>query len=339
MNEKSTRAKKVIKKKIDIKDIEFNVEVKDLDIDYSSSSNLDHMDSFKDNIVNNSNKPISTGFKELDKNLGGGLYQGIYILASIPSLGKTTFAQQIANNMAKNGQHVLSFTLEMGKNELLAKDFSREMTLLAHNSNIRDFNITGLQVEQGIFPQNLFNATELKMQNQLKYLTYIENSSNPDVGTIRYKIRDYISEFGRTVIIIDYLQIIEPYESGIDIREAIDYNMSHLKMISREFNIPIVILSSLNRYNYMNSFGFESIKESGFIEYTADVILGMELYGIEDLDSKKSVNEKRLILEGLKNEEPRKIEIKCIKNRKGSSSFTTRYLYYTKFNFFEECND
>lgn len=84
------------------------------------------IDSFKRHIAETANiKPISTGFKNLDNILGGGLYAGLYIIGAVSSLGKTTFSLQIADQIATSGTDVLIFSLEMATNELIAKSVSR----------------------------------------------------------------------------------------------------------------------------------------------------------------------------------------------------------------------
>ena len=69
--------------------------------------------------------PIPTGFSSLDNHLNGGLTEGLYFLGAISSLGKTTFALQMADQIAEQGQDVIFFSLEMSKYELVAKSLSR----------------------------------------------------------------------------------------------------------------------------------------------------------------------------------------------------------------------
>src|SRR5690606_222457 len=90
------------------------------------------IDEFIEEINKNMNTSgISTGFDNLDQSLGGGLYAGLYTLGAISSLGKTTLALQIADNIAANGYEVIFFSLEMALAEVLAKSFSRISAELA----------------------------------------------------------------------------------------------------------------------------------------------------------------------------------------------------------------
>ena len=82
---------------------------------------------FKNDIAKSKDTPvISTGFEILDDKLDGGLYPGLYVIGAISSLGKTTLVLQIADQIAKAGQDVLFFSLEMARNELMAKSISRQ---------------------------------------------------------------------------------------------------------------------------------------------------------------------------------------------------------------------
>ena len=84
------------------------------------------MQSFIDGIADSVDTPfIPTGFKKLDSVLDGGLYEGLYIVGAISSLGKTTLITQITDQIAQSGTDVLIFSLEMARSELIAKSISR----------------------------------------------------------------------------------------------------------------------------------------------------------------------------------------------------------------------
>lgn len=81
-------------------------------------------------------------------------------------------------------------------------------------------------------------------------------------------IREYIQEYIATTrehptIVIDYLQILAPSDTKLTDKQQIDYNMTSLKKISRDFKVPIIAISSFNRVNYTQSASFEAFKESG----------------------------------------------------------------------------
>ena len=94
-----------------------------------------------------------------------------------------------------------------------------------------------------------------------------------------------------------------------------------------------IIISSFNRVNYTTPVDFESFKESGGIEYTADVVWGLQLQAIHALSDKKNAAEKRDKINEAKNAIPRKIELACIKNRFGPN-YSVCFDYYAQFDLF-----
>jgi replicative DNA helicase len=111
-----------------------------------------------------------------------------------------------------------------------------------------------------------------------------------------------------------------------------------LKRISRDFHIPVVGISSLNRQNYSIPIGFESFKESGSIEYAADTLAGLQLAGIKELDpNEKQKVANREKVNQMKNANPRKLELVLLKNRNGQACSSQEYLFYPITNLFKEC--
>ena len=93
---------------------------------YLKQSTAHHIQEFINGIAQSVDTPyIPTGFKKFDEVLEGGLYEGLYIIGAISSLGKTTFVLQIADQIAQQGQDILIFSLEMARSELMAKSMSR----------------------------------------------------------------------------------------------------------------------------------------------------------------------------------------------------------------------
>ena len=131
----------------------------------------------------------------------------------------------------------------------------------------------------------------------------------------------------RPVVIIDYLQIMQPAEIRADIRINTDTNVKGLKRASRDYNIPIIAISSINRDNYRNEMNMSSFKESGGIEYGADILLGLQLKGAGKSD---------FDVDAAKAKDPREIELKIIKNRNGAANVKIQYEYFPKFNYIHE---
>lgn len=149
-------------------------------------------------------------------------------------------------------------------------------------------------------------------------------------------IREYIQEYIATTrehptIVIDYLQILAPSDTKLTDKQQIDYNMTSLKKISRDFKVPIIAISSFNRVNYTQSASFEAFKESGGIEYTADVLLSLQLKLLAD--GKQYTNEE---IQDAKKKIPREVQLVCLKNRNGKSNFRVNFDFNPVFNAFKE---
>ena len=162
---------------------------------------------------------VSTGFENLDEILDGGFYPGLYIIGAISSLGKTTFALQVADNAAKKGQDVLVFSLEMGKQELIAKSISRLSFQKCKN--------WGSDLDFATTTRNLMNGKSLNSKERVDFLNecikgYADYAGRiyyhigiGDIGVEKIKavIARHIKITGRKpLVIIDYLQIIAPFD-------------------------------------------------------------------------------------------------------------------------------
>jgi replicative DNA helicase len=131
----------------------------------------------------------------------------------------------------------------------------------------------------------------------------------------------------KPVIFIDYLQILVPGDVRGSDKQNTDKTVFELKRLSRDFKIPVIGVSSLNRENYTTAINMSAFKESGAIEYSSDVLLGLQLMGAGQ--SGFDVNDE-------KKKEPRKIELKVLKNRNGATGDSVYFDYFPKFNYFRE---
>ena len=279
-------------------------------------------------------KGRTTGFKALDKELNG-VYPGLYVLGAISSLGKTTFITQVADQMAKNGEKVIFFSLEQSRFELVSKSISRET-----------FKINPREAKTSLSIMQNTNIEEITLQAVKEYqeiannTIVVEGNFNITVNTIRKYIENYISVTGiKPVVVLDYLQILRPISDKLTDKQQVDYNVVELKRISRDFDIPIFVICSFNRENYTNTVDFSSFKESGAIEYSADVVMGLQLKVMDtiiDLPKNTKISEIRNMINDAKSQRPREIQLVCLKNRNGMPYFKCEYKYYSAYNFFEE---
>lgn len=274
-------------------------------------------------------KDKKTGFYNLDKEMGG-LYAGLYVVGGISSVGKTTFVHQLGDQLAEQGDHVIYFSLEQSKLELVSKSLARITAKQDYNNAV-----SGISIRSGYIPEQVIKAAEA-YQETAKRVNIIEGNFSTNVETMRAYIERYmLYNRVKPVVIIDYLQII-PGDPRLGDKQRVDNIVTELKRISRDFDITVFVISSLNRGNYLAPIDFESFKESGGIEYTADVIWGLQLQAINDeiFNKEGKIKEKREKIKQAKAADPRKIELVCLKNRNGKPSFSCGFTYYPKFDLF-----
>lgn len=294
-------------------------------------------DNFSEDVrIFNKGATRKTGYTSLDEQIGG-LYTGLYVLGAISSLGKTTFIHQMADQLAERGEHVLFFSLEQSRMELLSKSLARG-TLGVEKGHY----LTGIQIRQGQTNDTLEQVKGYYTQHIAPRMSIIESNFNCTVQVIKEKVKQYKANNPDTfpVVIVDYLQILQPSQDlqRASTKEATDYNVTELKRLSRDEDIVVIAVSSVNRSNYLAPIDFESFKESGGIEFTADVVWGLQLEAINqsEFSSDKKTIEKRKIIMEAKKADPREIELVCLKNRFGVSSYTKDFDYIPKYDFFSE---
>lgn len=274
-----------------------------------------------------------TGFARLDE-ISGGLYPGLYVIAATSSLGKTTFSHQIADNLAMAGNEVLFFSMEQSRLELVTKSIAR----ITAQEDIKTA-VTSLSIRKGNFPDNV-KAALLKYKDSVAdRLNIIEGNFNCNISFIGEYVRKYIKKNQcKPIVVIDYLQILQPAEESkrMTTKEMVDSTVTELKRISREHDITVFIISSVNRANYLTPIDFESLKESGGIEYTADVIWGLQLQCLNEplFSEANKIKEKRQKIRQEKVSEPRRIELLCLKNRYGIANYSCSFDYYPKHDLF-----
>ena len=273
-------------------------------------------------------KTRRTGFSNIDSHTK--LYPGLYVLGAISSLGKTTFACQLSDQLAKKGEHVLYFTLEQSRYELVTKGLARLMAEIDMSRAL-----SAIEIRNGEKTEELQRAKELYMRYGGNEIIY-ECGYETTIETIIEKVQNYEERGVRPVVVIDYLQIIRPMDSRMSTKDAVDLHVRALKKLQMENNLVVIVISSLNRQNYLTPVDFESFKESGGIEYTADVIWGLQLsvMNSEIFDKEKGLKAKREAVKAAKKAHPREVELVCLKNRYGESSYTCKFLYYARYDYF-----
>ena len=290
---------------------------------------LERFQSFKDR---------KTGYRNIDAITS--LYPGLYVIGAISSLGKTTFTHQLGDQLAAAGDHVLYFSLEQTRLEMVTKGISRTT---AHKSYFDGFKgaVSAIEIRRG-------NITDFVREAAREYAeaaateTVIECGFDTTIDTIVQTVQGYIAAQGvKPVVIVDYLQIIRPTDPRQATKDAVDANVRALKKLQTDNDLVIMVICSLNRQNYLTPVDFESFKESGGIEYTADVVWGLQLSVMNDdlFNGEKKIKEKREKVKAAKLEVPRKVQLVCLKNRYGRSSYECGFNYYPQFDLFTPEDD
>lgn len=281
---------------------------------------------------------IPTGFRQLDKLLSGGLRVGLYVVPAVSSLGKTTLVHQIADNIARSGTDVLFFSLEMSCLEMVSKSIARRMA----QENIGD-GVTSLQIRMGkaLKTPGVMETIEAYQKDTAGHMNMIEGCFSLSAEDVAETVRLHVARTGaRPVVIADYLQILAQSQQSVKqgIREAVDDSVKTLKQLSRDMSLPVVCVSSVGRSNYLTPISFESLKESGLIEFSADVVLGLQFACLDEalFSETGKITEKRERIEEARGETPRKISLRCLKNRFGRSPWGLDLYYYPAVDLFEE---
>ena len=205
---------------------------------------------------------LSTGFRSIDSLLGGMRGGTLTVMAGRPSMGKSTLALNIANNMATRNKKVLFYSLEMQQVQLMMKIVASETNI---NLNKVDSNAL-TEKENDLWYRTLSKAGD-------KTMTILDRG-NISVRDIVSKARQMNGQTGVDCIVIDYLQIMK-YDKNREISELGNITRE-LKYLSKELDIPIILLSQLSRAVEQRENKrplMSDLRSSGEIEQDADCII------------------------------------------------------------------
>ena len=210
---------------------------------------------------------LSSGFYDLDSLTQGFQKSDLIIIAGRPSMGKTAFGLNIASNLIKISKlPILFFSLEMSKEQIMYRLLSMET------------NINQLKLKSGKLYQNDWVKLNKMIKIFSKLPFFIDDSFNLSIPDIRSKIKTILFEQNEIgLIIIDYIQLMYDPKLKTENRVQELSNITRsLKTLAREFNIPIIALSQLNRSveNRIDKKPILSdLRESGSIEQDADLVI------------------------------------------------------------------
>lgn len=273
-----------------------------------------------------------TGFKNLDAI--GAFRPGVYCVGAISSLGKSTWVLQLADNLAKTGEHVLFFSIEQSKRAMHAKSVSR---VLYEMSGYSSDSPTATELMAGITGDEVRRAEAAYCETVGDRLEIIPCGSHLRPMDVTATVREFCQREGKPpVVVIDYVQRLQPDNPRASERAAMDNAVSQLQDLQLELGCTVMAVSSLNRSSYLQPISFESVKESGGIEFTADVFWGLELGCMRApmFEDEKGTVKKREIINAAKKETPREVRLVCLKNRDGNPIYDALFYYDARHNYF-----
>ncbi|MBZ5199612.1 replicative DNA helicase [Planomicrobium chinense] len=208
---------------------------------------------------------IPTGFRDLDKITAGFQRNDLIIVAARPSVGKTAFALNVAQNVAtKTDENVAIFSLEMGAEQLV-------MRMLCAEGNI-DAQV----MRTGALQNEDWRKLTMAMGSLSNAGIFIDDTPGIRVNDIRAKCRRLKQEYGLGMIMIDYLQLIQgPGKSGENRQQEVSDISRSLKGLARELEVPVIALSQLSRGVEQRQDKrpmMSDLRESGSIEQDADIV-------------------------------------------------------------------
>ena len=246
--------------------------------------------------LNGRQRGLSTGLANFDRDIGG-LFPGeLSILAARPRIGKTALAAQIMGENARRGRHVLFVSLEMAAEEMTLR-------LLCTRADVN-----GNRIRTGALTDDDFCALEEAGSDLRQAQFHLAGKFDLTVPDIRRTARLLQRQAGLRLVIVDYLQRLEPTDHRVQRHEQVGQMVSGLKSLARELEIPVLCLAQLNREvestkDHVPHLGH--LRESGQVEQDADVVMFLhrpEVY-----------NRKDLTLRG-------KAELHVVKNRNGPTA-------------------
>ena len=208
---------------------------------------------------------VPTGFEDLDRLLTG-LHRGdLVVLAARPSVGKTALALNIGVNAAKQGHPVAIFSLEMSSEQLVQRILCSEA------------RIDSQRLRSGTLRETDWPLINQAMGRLADCDVYVDDTASSSILEIRAKARRLFRDKMEGLIIVDYLQLMQPQHRRSENRQTEIADISRgLKILAKELDVPIIAISQLSREVEKRAGKrpqLSDLRESGAIEQDADVVM------------------------------------------------------------------
>ncbi|MDD5886736.1 MAG: replicative DNA helicase [Oscillospiraceae bacterium] len=244
---------------------------------------------------------IKTGYSDLDKTISGLNKSDLIIVGARPAMGKTSFALNIARNVAVHGKKVLFFSLEMTKEQLASRVISMEA------------RIQGLKMRTGLLTDEDWLNLSIASTALRDVPLYFDDTSNISVNEMKAKIMRMKDV---DCVFIDYLQLMKsPNRTESRVQEVSEITRN-LKLMAKDLEIPVVVLAQLARGTEARGKShrpqLSDLRESGSIEQDADIVLMLyrDDYYSDTSEEEEDVEEKEID----------KVEVIVAKNRHGPTN-------------------
>lgn len=298
------------------------------------------------------NSGTKCGYRNIDKDQP--FLPILYLIGGTTGSGKTTFCNQMAEHLARNeNKYVLYFALEQTRFEHVNKIIARNM-VIDKNGRGR-FSSGDLQLNRA--GDNMdYLETRRKVAEDLEGRLFIfDDVFNLNIEKILQTVEDFMKAHpgNKPVVFLDYLQILTPSVTAegrrLDGMEQIDHAAQCIKQFQTKNQLAFVVISSFNRASYYEPAALESFKGSGGLEYTADLVAGIDFYFFHDkkfinhLDSLQKLTEKKSAIKARISEEfkktpqkPRDMVLHTLKNRRFTPYQEYRFFYFSAYDLFVE---
>ena len=223
---------------------------------------------------------VPTGFLDLDNLLSGLQKSDLVILAARPGVGKTSFAMDIARNVAVKNIPVGIFSLEMSQEQLVDRLISSQAGVDLWKIRTGNLSSTG--------DDNDFMRIQSALGTLSEAPIYIDDTGSPTIIQMRAMARRLQAEHGLGLLVVDYLQLIQPRSMSDNMVQQVTELSRALKGLAKELNVPILALSQLSRAVESRSPQIprlSDLRDSGSIEQDADVVLFIYRQDTEKTDS------------------------------------------------------
>lgn len=207
---------------------------------------------------------VPSGFTDLDRKTSGFQNSDLILIAARPSIGKTSFAMNIAINAALHGFPVAVFNLEMSRVQLANRLVSSEA--MVELEKMRNGRLTADDWQKLGYAVGPLSKAQI----------YIDDNASTNVMEIMSKLRKLKLEKGLGLVVIDYLQLMEGRKKSDNRQQEISEISRGLKIMAKELNVPVIALSQLSRAPETRNDHrpiLSDLRESGAIEQDADMVM------------------------------------------------------------------